>query len=131
MVADIVAAVGEKRTEQADILEGDEGNSSSGFWSCATDSVSDRRQFGGQRIGPLRDRPGAEADDIVAGLRHRRDQSGQFLGAVERDDLPVPMVAQPLHEGVAIGQLGVQMPNPTGKGLKPNKPGERRGGRQV
>jgi hypothetical protein len=37
----------------------------------------------------LRDRPGAEADDIVAGLRHRRDQSGQFLGAVERDDLPV------------------------------------------
>ena len=58
-------------------------------------------------------------------------QSGQFLGAVERDDLPVPMVAQPLHEGVAIGQLGVQMPNPTGKGLKPNKPGERRGGRQV
>jgi hypothetical protein len=28
-------------------------------------------------------------------------------------------------------QLGVQMPNPTGKGLKPNKPGERRGGRQA
>jgi hypothetical protein len=27
-------------------------------------------------------------------------------------------------------ELGVQMPNPTGKGLKPNKPG-RRGGRQV
>ena len=47
------------------------------------------RQFAGQRIGPLRDVAGAEADDVVAGLGEALDQTRQLVGRRQRDRIAV------------------------------------------
>src|SRR6266511_6153422 len=48
---------------------------------------AERRKLPRQRIGPLRDVAGAEADHDVARLRQALDDARQLLRAVERDHL--------------------------------------------
>src|SRR3569833_3314038 len=79
-------------------------------WPCtrgnACDAASVQRfQFAGQRIGPLRDGAGPQADDIIARFRQTRDDAGELLRSVERDHLPVTTRAQGLHQMIAIGAL--------------------------
>ena len=56
----------------------------------------------GQRIGPLRDRAGAEADHVVARLRQALDDAGELLRAVERNHVAVAARAQRLHQMIAV-----------------------------
>src|ERR1700733_15612514 len=61
------------------------------------------RQFSWQRIGPLRDRAGAEANDVIARRGDAGDERRQLLGTVERDHLTMAMRAQALHQSITIG----------------------------
>src|SRR5580704_14366319 len=63
------------------------------------------RQFSWQRIGPLRDRAGAEANDVIARRGDAGDERRQLLGTVERDHLAMAMRAQALHQSIAVGAL--------------------------
>src|SRR5262249_57683580 len=61
-----------------------------------------RRQFAGQRMGPLGNRAGAEADDVVAWSHGRRDDRRELVWSVERDDVAAAMRAQARSQCVAI-----------------------------
>src|SRR6516164_9965688 len=56
-----------------------------------------------QRIGPLGDVAGAETHDDVVGLRQPLDHARKVLRAIEGNDLSVPVRAQTLHQGIAVG----------------------------
>ena len=68
-IVHVIAARGQQRAEQAEILEGDVAHRQA-FFDHGAMPLVDRRQFTRQRIGPLRDRTGAKADAIV-GAAHR------------------------------------------------------------
>ena len=57
-----------------------------------------RLQFARQRVGPLGDVAGAEADDVVAGLGDRLYHAGQRRGVLQRDHLAMAVRAQAEHE---------------------------------
>ena len=50
----------------------------------------------------MRDRAGAEKDNVIARLRHSGDQTGELVRAIERDGLPMTVRAQALHQRVAV-----------------------------
>src|SRR5258705_12004047 len=61
-----------------------------------------RLQFAGQRVGPLRDAAGAEADDEIAAagdLAHHACESG---GVLQRNHLAVAVCTQAEHEMIAV-----------------------------
>ena len=62
-------------------------------------------QFARQRIGPLRDRAGAEADDIVAGLGQAATRPASSSGPSSGIDLAMAVRAQPSHQRVAVGAV--------------------------
>src|SRR5947209_7896818 len=73
------------------------------YWPRSSRHRPQRGELARQRIGPLGDVAGAETHDDVAGLRQPLDHARKVLRAVERNDLPVPVRAQTLHQGIAVG----------------------------
>src|ERR1700681_4171551 len=61
-----------------------------------------RLQFARQRVGPLRDVAGAEADDIVAAPGGRGDDAGERRGIGQRYHFAMAMRPQAKHEMVAV-----------------------------
>src|SRR5499427_7698064 len=74
-----------------------------GSWPGSSRHRPQRGELARQRIGPLGDVAGAETHDNVAGLRQPLDHPRKVLRTVERNYLSVPVRAQTLHQGIAVG----------------------------
>src|SRR5882757_11164024 len=61
-----------------------------------------RLQFAGQRVGPLRDVAGAEADHEIAAAGKAMNHLGEFTGVRQRDHFAMAVRAQAQHEMVAV-----------------------------
>src|SRR5215510_40368 len=60
-------------------------------------------EFGGQRVGPLGDIAGAEADHVVAPAHQVLDAARELKRSVERDHLAVAARADRRHQRLAVG----------------------------
>src|SRR5215212_6526828 len=65
--------------------------------------LAERLELARQRVGPLRDVAGAEADHVIAGLCEVFDEPGEVLAALQRHGVAVPARLEPFDEAVAIG----------------------------
>src|SRR5450756_2291734 len=61
-----------------------------------------RLQFGRQRVGPLRDIAGAEADDKIAAGGNAVDDAGKIGGFLQRDYLAMAVSTQAKDKMIAV-----------------------------
>src|SRR5258706_857117 len=68
----------------------------------ATNTSSQRLQFAGQRVGPLRDVAGAETDDKIAAAGDAMHHAGEVGGFLQRNHFAMAVRAQAEHKMVAV-----------------------------
>src|SRR6478672_10057322 len=73
-----------------------------GIGGVATNTSTQRLQFAGQRVGPLRDVAGAETDDEIAAAGQAVNDFGKLTRIRQRNHLTVAMSAQAEHEMIAV-----------------------------